>query len=70
MAYRWKILRSAVEQEILFPSRKNYEDYKADLDKKKEPFEVVCEKDLADGSVVAIMRKRYNYTAFLKSDRT
>ena len=28
MAYKWTILKAAVEQEILFPSIRNYEEYK------------------------------------------
>lgn len=65
MAYRWTILKAAVEQEILFPNKACYDAYILSLTIKGEPFEVssVCEN--ADGTVTATMRKRYNNNLFL-----
>lgn len=66
MAYRWKILRSAVEQEILFPSKEIYEDYKVKYFVEKHlPFQIVDEKENEDGTYIVIMRKPYNFTEFL-----
>jgi hypothetical protein len=56
----WKILRAAVEQEILFPNRSTYEAYIAKLETKEFPFEVLSEKDQEDGPLIVLMRKRYN----------
>ena len=56
----WRILRAAVEQEILFPSRAVFDSYIKDLEKKEEPFEVLTANDNTDGSVTVLMRKRYN----------
>ena len=69
MAYSWQILRAAVEQEILFPSRKAYEAYIDGLKRKGMPYEIVDDsKKMADGAMVVIMRKRYNpQNAFLRS---
>ena len=60
MAYSWQILRAAVEQEILFPSRKAYEAYIDGLKRKVMPFEVIGEHERLDGSLIVLMRKRYN----------
>lgn len=60
MAWSWRILRAAVEQEILFPSRRVFDEYTNRLSRKGEPFEVLSEKENADGSLVVLMRKRYN----------
>lgn len=66
MAWSWKILRAAVEQEILFPSRGVFNTYIEGLEKKQEPFEVLTTADNEDGSVTVVMRKRYNpHNAFL-----
>ena len=66
MAYRWEILRSAVEQEILFPSEKDYEEYLANYFIAKElPFEIVDEQENVDGTMTVIMRKPYNNNEFL-----
>ena len=68
MAYSWKIMRAAVEQEIQFPSRKAYTDYTESLWHKGLPYEVLEEVDNPDGTVTVIMRKRYNpQNAFLPS---
>lgn len=70
MAYNWQILRAAVEQEILFPSRKAYNDYIDSLERKGRPFEVLSADVRPDGSMVVIMRKRYNpQNAFLAAGR-
>lgn len=70
MAWGWKIIRAAVEQEILFPNRDIYDSYIATLEKREEPFEVlgVCEN--GDGTLTVVMRKRYNPgNAFFWKDR-
>lgn len=66
MAWSWKILQSAVEQEILFPSEKCYEDYLALLKTKNEPYRIVSQKKQQDGTMIVVMRKRYNNTKFMK----
>ena len=69
MAWSWRILRAAVEQEILFPSRDVFDGYIKSLEKKEEPFEVLTVTDNADGSVTVLMRKRYNpHNAFLRKE--
>lgn len=68
MAYSWKILRGAVEQEILFPSEKGYEAYLEQLIRKEEPFEIVDEHENEDGTMTVIMRKRYNNNEFLQRE--
>lgn len=68
MGYNWQILRAAVEQEILFPSRKVYEDYINSMKRKGMPHEVIGEHERLDGSIVVLMRKRYNpVNPFLES---
>lgn len=68
MAYSWQILRAAVEQEILFPSRKVYEEYISSMERKGMPYEVIGEHERLDGTVVVLMRKRYNpMNPFLES---
>lgn len=69
MAYKWTILKAAVEQEILFPSIRDYEEYKKKLERKEEPYEVVSETPQKDNSIIVTMRKRYNYNAFLRSQK-
>ena len=66
MAHSWKILRAAVEQEILFPSRSVYDSYIAEKVDKGEPFEVLSVDENEDGTLTVLMRKRYNpMNAFL-----
>lgn len=60
MAWSWRILRAAVEQEILFPSRVVFDTYIKGLQQKNEPFEVLSASENADGTMTVIMRKRYN----------
>ena len=69
MAYRWKILRGAVEQEILFDSEKDYEEYLEKYFVAKElPFEIVDEQENEDGTYTVIMRKPYNNNKFLQRE--
>ncbi len=67
MAYSWKILKAAVEQEILFPSKACYDAYIHTLTLKSEPFEVSSVSNNADDTVTAVIRKRYNNNLFLSS---
>ena len=67
MANKWHILRGSVEQEILFPTKEIYNDYIKRLKNKEEPYEIISEREEKDGSVIVIMRKRYNYNNFLYS---
>ena len=67
MAYRWSILKAAVEQQILFPTKTCYDEYIRTLTIKGEPFEVHSVAENPDGTVTAVMRKRYNNNAFLAS---
>lgn len=68
MGYNWQILRAAVEQEILFPSVKSYGDYIDSMERKGMPFQVLSSKVSDNGTVVALIRKRYNPgNAFLRS---
>ena len=64
MGNTWRILKAAVEQEILFPSEKCYKDYLAKLNQKNEPYEIIGATINLNGSVVAVMRKRYNNNLF------
>lgn len=70
MSRRWRILESAVEQKIQFPSKKEYDDYLAKLKSDKRKFEVVKEQEQenSDGTYTVILRKWYNYTPFMKRD--
>lgn len=66
MAWSWRILRAAVEQEILFPNRGVFDSYIVGLKRKDEPHEVLSVNENEDGSVTVVMRKRYNpHNAFL-----
>lgn len=69
MAYRWSILRAAVEQEIVFPSIAEYERYVKNLNDKGEVFEVSSVKNTENGEVIVVMRKRYNNNLFLPKER-
>lgn len=68
MSWSWRIQRSAVEQEILFPSVEVYEDYIDRFEEVGTPYEIVREDMREDGTVVAVMRKPYNNTKFLKRE--
>lgn len=61
-------MKAAVEQVILFPSKQCFDDYVEKLRKKGEPCEVVSYTIHNDGTFGAVMRKRYNGNAFLRSD--
>lgn len=69
MGYTWTIQKAAVEQEILFPSTQNYNEYKKKLERKDEPYQVMSESLQTDGSIIVTMRKRYNNNAFLCSEK-
>lgn len=60
MAHNWSIIRAAVEQEILFPSQKALNDYIAKLEAADFPHQLIRSTVQEDGTVVALMRKRYN----------
>lgn len=60
MAWSWKILRAAVEQEILFPSKESLESYIDLLKQRDEPFEINNVQENGDGTLTVVMRKRYN----------
>ncbi len=68
MGRQWRIMRAAVEQEILFPSRKVYEAYLLELDQKEVTYEVVRETVTSHDAIVVLMRKSYNFCEFLMSD--
>lgn len=68
MGYKWEILRSAVEQKILFPSVDVYKEYLSQLDNKGVPYEIVSEKHSPTGKIVVIMRKPYNNNKFLERE--
>ena len=68
MGYKWTIQKAAVEQEILFPDEKVYEEYLAGLIRKKEPFEVVEEIENEGGTYTVVMRKRYNNNPFFRKE--
>lgn len=68
MAYGWKILKAAVEQEILFPNMESFDACIKRLSQRNEPFQVLSAVQNEDGTVTALMRKRYNpQNAFLWS---
>lgn len=60
MGWSWRILRAAVEQEILFPTVDIFNTYIKGLQKRNEPFEITSKIENEDGSLTVIMRKRYN----------
>lgn len=68
MAYKWRILRSAVEQEILFPSETDYENYLAKFHRDEIPYEIVDEKENEDGTYTAVLRKPYNNNEFFRRE--
>ena len=69
MAWKWKIQRAAVEQEILFPTREIYDTYIDKLVHSQETFEIIKEEDNEDGSMSVVMRKRYNNNPFMHSEK-
>lgn len=69
MAWKWKIVRGAVEQEILFPSMDEFERYLQYLDIKRQDYQVISKsKPSNDGSVLVVMRKRYNQNKFMRKN--
>lgn len=67
MAYSWKIMRAAVEQEILFHTHREYKNYIAGMKRKGIPYQVMGKVAHDDGTVTALVRKRYNpQNAFLE----
>lgn len=62
----WKILRGAVEQEIIFNSEKDYDAYIEKISNSSyRHFQVVSKEVLENGTVFAVMRKNYNGNVFL-----
>lgn len=70
MSWSWTIQKAAVEQEILFPSKNCYKGYIETLTRREEPYEVVRETENPDGTLLVIMRKRYNNNFFLPKAET
>ncbi|MEE1504107.1 MAG: hypothetical protein UGF89_07690 [Acutalibacteraceae bacterium] len=56
----WKILKAAVEQEILFPNQEALNKYLTHLGNKGLAHELVTEHQNADGTISVVLRKRYN----------
>ena len=61
----WTILRTSVEQEILFPSELCFDSYIESLNRKDEPYEIISKIVNEDGTMTVVMRKRYNNNRFL-----
>lgn len=68
MAYSWKILKSAVEQKILFPTESIYLKYLEKLDKSRAQYEILMESLLPKDEIIAIIRKSYNNNAYLSRE--
>lgn len=60
MAYNWKIIKAAVEQEIEFPNKSAFDSYIRYMSQKNFPCEIVDTKNGENGTFIAIIRKRYN----------
>ncbi len=67
MAYSWRIEKAAVEQLISFPSKICFNAYFAEMARKGEPCELLQTDDQPDGTVTALVRKRYNQNEFLRA---
>lgn len=67
MAYSWKIIKAAIEQVVLFPSKLTLNAYFSELARKGEPYEIVRKTCNDDGTVTVVVRKRYNQNEFLGS---
>lgn len=62
---------AAVEQVILFPSSYVYKAYLHELNRKETPHEIIDVQNNTDGSIRAIIRKRYNQNDFMpQSERS
>lgn len=64
MAYRWKIVRAAVEQEISFPSADVMAAYLDRVEDRGECCQILKQETLSDGSIIAVVRKNYNHNEF------
>lgn len=67
MAYRWKIVRAAVEQEISFPCAEVFRAYMERLKSRGEDCQVIKQETLSDGSILAVVRRNYNNNAFFRA---
>lgn len=67
MAWSWRIQKASVEQVILFPSEISYNAYIAEMARRGEPCELLQTNYNDDGTVQALVRKRYNHNAFLSN---
>lgn len=68
MGYGWKILKAAVEQVILFPSKLAFQAYFSGLAQKHAGvYEIVKKTYNDDGTVTVVVRKPYNQNEFLSS---
>ena len=57
-----------MEQEILFPSEKVYEEYLAKFHRDEIPYELVDEQENEDGTYTVVMRKPYNNNPFFRRE--
>ena len=67
MSYTWSIQKAAIEQQVLFPTERCFEAYIETLSRKEEPFEIVRKEPQTDGSLLIVIRKRYNNNEFFKA---
>lgn len=59
MAYKWKIIKAAVEQAVLFSSEEDLNNYVNNFHRE---IELVSKIKHRNGNMVAIIRKPYNYS--------
>lgn len=68
MGYGWKIVKAAVEQVVLFPSKLAFQVYFSALAQKYGgTYEIVNKTENDDGTVTVVVRKPYNQNEFLYS---
>lgn len=68
MAYNWKIIKAAVEQVVLFPSKLAFQAYFTELAKRSGGrYELISKTENDDGTVTVVVRKPYNQNEFLGS---
>lgn len=60
----YEIMRSAIEQELIFSTEEDYEFYLVKLEMAQEPFEIVEEINNEDGSCRVVIRKQHGNTIF------
>lgn len=60
MGRNWKILKAAVEQEVLFPNQSCFDTYIKRMEQKNRSCEVLSTIRNQDGSLTVLMRKGYN----------